>query len=288
MQGDTQTQPGTITTMDIQSLLASPVALPSIPRLIALALTELNAEQPDPERVSGLLGKDPVMTARLLMVANSARFQVSGRVGTVNDALAILGLRPVRDMTIEAAMTSAFRKVGGVDMPQFWRYSLNTARLTQLLSAGKKFGVSPYTVGLVHALGELVMHRGMPMEMEQLNQRVDAFAPQRALAEHELLGYCYAQVGAGFARAWHLPEALVDTLEHHDAPFEREGYEPMAGILHVAVWRCRSHEMGYTERKLAVTFPDKTALALDLDVGVVLDHAPVDWASSQEARLFLD
>lgn len=274
--------------MDIQSLIASPVALPSIPRVIALALTELNAEEPDAQRVSSLLSMDPVMTARLLMVANSARFQLSRRVGTVSEALGILGLRPVRDMTIEAAMTSAFRKVGGVDMKQFWRFSLDTARVTQLLARKKNMAVSPYTVGLVHALGELVMHRGMPQEMEQLNQRINVFAPNRARAEHELLGYCYAQVGAGFARAWKLPEPLVETLEHHDAPFEREGYEPMAGILHVAAWRCRAHEMGYSESKLAVSFPDKTALALGLDVGVVLAHAPVDWASSQEAQLFLD
>ncbi|MDP3702285.1 MAG: HDOD domain-containing protein [Hylemonella sp.] len=274
--------------MDIQSLIASPVALPSIPRVIALALTELNAQEPDAQRVSSLLSMDPVMTARLLMVANSARFQLSRRVGTVSEALGILGLRPVRDMTIEAAMTSAFRKVGGVDMKQFWRFSLDTARVTQLLARKLNVGVSPYTVGLVHALGELVMHRGMPQEMEQLNQRINVFAPNRARTEHELLGYCYAQVGAGFARAWKLPEVLVETLEHHDAPFEREGYEPMAGILHVAAWRCRAHEMGYSESKLAVSFPDKTALALGLDVGVVLAHAPVDWASSQEAQLFLD
>jgi HD-like signal output (HDOD) protein len=274
--------------MDLQTLLASPVALPSIPRVIALALTELNAPEPDVRRVSSLLSMEPVMTARLLMAANSARFQLSRRVGTVSDALGILGLRPVRDMTIEAAMSSAFRKVGGVDMKQFWRYSLDTARLTQLLTRDRKVEVSPYTVGLVHALGELVMHRGMPEEMAQLTQRVDIFAPQRARAEHELLGYSYAQVGAGFARAWHLPEALVETLEHQDAPFEREGYEPMAGILHVASWRCRAHELGYTERKLAVTFPDTTALALGIDVDVVLAHAPVDWASSQEAQLFLD
>ncbi|MFN4361125.1 MAG: HDOD domain-containing protein [Hylemonella sp.] len=274
--------------MDLPSLLASPVALPSIPRVIALALTELNAAEPDARRVSSLLSMEPVMTARLLMAANSARFQLSRRVGTVSEALGVLGLRPVRDMTIEAAMSSAFRKVGGVDMKQFWRYSLDTARLTQLLARDRQVEVAPYTVGLVHALGELVMHRGMPQEMAQLQQRVDVFAPQRARAEHELLGYSYAQVGAGFARAWHLPEALVETLEHQDAPFEREGYEPMAGILHVASWRCRAHEMGYTERKLAVSFPDKTALVLGLDVDLVLAHAPVDWASSQEAQLFLD
>ncbi len=272
--------------MDIASLLASPLALPSIPRVIALVLNELNVEEPDLLRVSSLLAQEPVMTARLLQVANSARFQLSRRIGTVNEALAILGLRQVRDMAIEAAMTSAMRKVGGVDMQQFWRYSLNTAKLTQRLTSTARVAVAPYTVGLVHALGELVMHRGMPQEMEPLNRRVDIFAPDRADAEHELLGYSYAQVGAGFARAWALPAALVEALDYQDAPFERDGYEPMAGILHVAAWRCRAHEMGYTEQQLAVTFPDKTAWAVELDLGLVLEHAPVEWTTRQEAQAY--
>lgn len=274
--------------MQLDTLLATPMALPSIPRVIALALGELNADEPDLLRVSGILSQEPVLTARLLQVANSARFQLSKRIGTVNEALAILGLRQVRDMVIEAAMTSAFRKVGGVDMQQFWRYSLNTAKLAQRLTSTQRVAVSPYTAGLVHALGELVMHRGLAQEMEFLNRRVNIFAPDRADAEHGLLGYSYAQVGAGFARRWNLPPELVETLEYHDAPFERDGYEPMAGILHVAVWRCRAYEMGYTERELTVTFPDRTALAVDLDLGVVLSHAPVEWTTRQEAQAYAD
>jgi len=189
-------------------------------------------------------------------------------------------------MTLEAAVASAFRKVGGVDMQQFWRYSLNTAKLTQRLTSTQRVAVSPYTAGLVHALGELIMHRGMLPEMERLNQRMNVFAPERARVEHELLGYSYAQVGAGFARQWNLPSELVEALEHQDAPFEREGYEPMAGILHVAAWRCRAHEMGYTEKQLTVTFPDKTAWAVELDLELVLELAPVEWTTQREVQLY--
>ena len=106
------------------------------------------------------------------------------------------------------------------------------------------------------------------------------------MGEHELLGYSYAQVGAGFARAWNLAAELAEVLEDHDAPFERGGYEPMAGILHLAVWRCRAYEMGYTEKDLAVTFPDKTALALEMDLSEVLTLAPVEWTTRQEAQAF--
>ncbi|MFN4005734.1 MAG: HDOD domain-containing protein [Hylemonella sp.] len=273
--------------MDLNALLASPVALPSIPRVVALALSELQAEEPDLLRVSTILAHEPVLTARLLQLANSARFQLSRRIGTVNEALAILGLRQVRDMVLEAAVISAFRRVGTVDMQQFWRYSLNTAKLAQRLTGARRVAVAPFTAGLLHALGELVMVRGMPELMAQLDAQVPVFAPERAAAEHARLGYSYAQVGAGFARAWNLPDALAEALQHQDAPFERESYEPMAAILHVAAWRCRAYEMGYDERRLADSFPDRAAWAVDLDLGVVLQHAPIAWTTGQEVQLYV-
>lgn len=273
--------------MDLQSLLASPLALPSIPRVVALALSELQADEPDLLRVSTILSHEPMLTARLLQLANSARYQLSRRIGTVNEALAILGLRQVLDLVLEAAVVSAFRRVGAVDMQQFWRYSLNTAKLAQRLSGARRVAVAPFTAGLLHALGELVMHRGMPQQMAQLDAEVPVFAPGRAAAEHARLGYSYAQVSAGFAQAWNLPAPLVEALQHQDAPFERDGYEPMAAILHVAAWRCRAHEMGYDERRLADSFPDQAAWAVELDLGEVLQHAPIAWTTGQEVQLYV-
>ncbi len=273
--------------MELQRLLEAPGALPSIPRVVALVLHELNQDRPDLIRVSSLLAKDPMLTAQLLRVANSARYQMAQRIGTVSQALTVLGLAEVREMTLLAALASAFRRVGGVDMRQFWRYSLNTARLTRQLARGRGTllrgcTVSPHTVGLVHALGELVMQRGLPQEMAALNQRVDVFAPDRAPAERELLGYTYAQVGAAFARAWQLPPALARVVDQHDAPFARDDDEPLAGLLHMAAWRCRTREQGCAETDLAETYPDTAALALSLELKEVLAHNPVEWASETD------
>jgi HD-like signal output (HDOD) protein len=273
--------------MELQRLLESPGALPSIPRVIALALNELEQEVPDLMRVSTLLADEPAMTARLLQVANSARYQLSHRIGTVTQALAVLGLTQVRELLLLATVASAFRRIGGVDMRQFWRYSMNTARLTRQLARSRPrmlrdSTTSPHTVGLVHALGELVMQRGLPQEMAALNPVCDIFAPERAQAERQLLGYSYAQVGAGFARAWQLPPELTLVVEQHDAPFARGSYEPMAAMLHMAAWRCRAREMGYAEDALAQTYPEVAAMALRLQLEEVLALDPVEWASETD------
>lgn len=274
--------------MQLERLLETPGALPSIPRVIALVLNELEQEAPDLMRVSSLLTDEPVMTARLLQLANSARYQLSQRIGTVPQALAVLGLGEVREMLMLAAVASAFRRVGGVDMRQFWRYSLNTARLMRQLARSRasllrQSTASPHTVGLVHALGELVMQRSLPQQMALLNQHYDIFAPDRAVAEHRLLGYSYAQVGAGFARAWHLPQELIRVVEQHDTPFAQGGgYEPLAAMLHMASWRCRAREMNYDEHALADSYPEVASLALRLQLQEVLVHDPVEWASESD------
>lgn len=276
--------------MQLQRLLETPGALPSIPRVIALVLNELEQEAPDLMRVSTLLNEEPVMTARLLQGANSARYQLSQRIGTVAQALAVLGLSEVREMLMLAAVASAFRRVGDVDMRQFWRYSLNTARLTRQLARSRSSllrnsTASPHTAGLVHALGELVMQRGLPQETTALlNQQCPIFAPERAQAEQRLLGYSYAQVGAGFARAWHLPQELTRVVEQHDAPFTQGHHEPLAAMLHMAAWRCRAREMSYAEQALAVSYPDIAALALRLQLDEVLAHDPVEWASESDVE----
>ena len=277
------------TAMDLQHLLETPGALPSVPRVIALVLDELQQESPDLMRISTLLNDEPVMTARLLQVANSARYQLSQRIGTVAQALAVLGLSEVREMLMLAAVASAFRRVGEVDMRQFWRYSLNTARLTRQLARNRSnllrnSTASPHTAGLIHALGELVMQRSLPQQMATLNTHYNIFAPDRAQAEQRLLGYSYAQVGAGFARAWHLPQELTRVVEQHDAPFTHGSYEPLAAMLHMAAWRCRAREMSYDEQALAVSYPDVAALALRLQLEEVLAHDPVEWASESEVE----
>lgn len=273
--------------MDLQTLLSSPVALPSIPRVVALLLNELEREEPDLKKVRELLIQDPVLTARLLQLANSAQNQLPKPVGNVSEALAVLGMLQVRSLVCVAAVGSAFRLVGGVDMPQFWRYSLNTAKLARSLAGlGNTNPSMAFTAGLIHAVGELVMHLGMPGEMAELDARFPVFSPGRATAERESVGYSFAQVGAGFARAWFFPAALVNALEHQDAPFQNGDYEPLSGILHLSAWRARAREMNFNDAEMTDNFPDVVALALHLDIDMVMQRDPIEWTTRQEAGIF--
>lgn len=274
--------------MELQQLLASDVALPNIPRVLALLMSEFNREEPDMRRINELFGTDPGLTARLLQLANSAYFRFAGRIHGVPEALAMLGIDQVRTLVMGTSIGAAFRVVPGMQMQQFWRYSLDTAKLCRMLAglAGQNASAA-FTAGLVHAVGELVMQQALPEALQKLNQQTGPLDLKRGKAETRLLGYNYAQVGAGFAKTWHFPQAIVDALEHQLAPFDNEAYEALAGVLNLAVWRTRAREAGYTANELAVTFPDTVGLALNLDIDMVLELDSIELTQASEAQAFL-
>lgn len=266
--------------MNLKELLAGQFNLPSIPKVVALLLTELDRPEVDLKKVNHLIGTDPALTTRLLRLANSDFFKLSGKIHSVSEALALLNLALVRSMAQEAAQSASIKAVPGINLQRFWDYSHNVARVSRSLAGlVRQNQQAAFTCGLIHAVGELAMHLAMPEETAALSQKVEPLELRRAAAERSTFGYCYATVGAGFARMWQFPQPMIDALEHQYAPFENNVYEPMAGVIHLAAWRARAKEANMSERSMAVTFPGAVGVVLGLDIDMVLQQDPFDWAA---------
>lgn len=271
--------------MGLPELLLVPFTLPSIPKVAAVLLSDLSRDEPDLRKVTQLISTDPALTWRLLQLANSGFFKLSGKVSSVSEALAVLDLSHVRTMAAAAASGASLKAMPGIQLAQFWQYSLNVARLARSLAGIVRLNQqAAFTCGLIHAVGELALRMGLPEASVALDAEVSALDWRRAKAERRVLGFCYAQVGAGLARRWHFPQPMVDALEHQYAPFENQVYEPLAGVIHLAAWRARAKEAALSERELAVTFPGAVGEVLLLDIDMVLQQDPIDWSVQLPGR----
>ena len=266
--------------MKLKALLERQFELPSIPKVVALLLVELDRPETDLKKINQLIASDPALTTRLLQLANTPFFKLCGKISSVSEALALLNLEQVRSMAQQAAAHASLKAVPGINLQQFWDYSFNVARVSRSLAGVvRQNQQAAFTCGLIHAVGELAMHLAMPEEIAALNEDVKPLDLRRAKAERRRFGYCYATVGAGYARMWQFPQPLIDALEYQYAPFENNVYEPLAGVIHLAAWRARGKEAGLTDRGLAVTFPGEVGVALGLDIDMVLQQDPFDWAA---------
>lgn len=271
--------------MELNALLALPAVLPSPPRTVALLLNELVPEEPSLRRVTQLFAADPALAARLLEQANSAAFGAQRQIAGISEALTLLNTAQLRMLVGTAPLGTASRSVPGLNLQQFWRYSLNTAKLARSLAGSvQQNQLAAYTAGLLHGLGELVLHLADPARVAQINTLVAPLDLRRGKLEQRIFGYCYGQVSAGLAQRWQLPEIVVDALNYLNDPFDHDAYEPLAGVLHLAAWRARAREVGLDDKELAVSFPDEVGLALGLDIDMVLQQDPIDWSVRPDAE----
>lgn len=274
--------------MELNALLGQPAALPSLPRTVALLMNELAQREPSLRRLNLLFGSDPVLAARLLELANAPAHQLTRQVAGISEALVLLGSAPLQTLVSSATLGTAARAVPGIHLQQFWRYSLHTAKLARSL-AGVVFQnpTAAYTAGLLHGLGELLIHLGNPQKAQSMNTLVLPLDMRRGKIEQRILGYSYSHVSAALAQRWLLPQVVVDALQYQAAPFENTAYEPLAGVIHLAAWRVRGREAGLSERELAVTFPGEIGLMLGLDIDMVLQQDPIDWTVRPDAADYL-
>lgn len=264
--------------MDIKALLTPPVALPSMPRTVALLLNELGSEAPNLRRLNQLFGTDPALAARLLEQANQDAFQAPRQIVGIPEALALLDVRQLRALVAAAPLGTALRTVPGMNLPQFWRYSLNTAKLARSFAGLVHHNrIAAYTAGLLHGLGEIVLYLAWGEKALAMNALVAPLDVRRPKIEQRLCGFSYSQISAALAQQWRLPQEIVDALRYLHAPFDNEVYEPLAGVLHLAAWRARTREADMNDKELAVAFPGEIGLALGLDIDMVLQQDPIDW-----------
>jgi HD-like signal output (HDOD) protein len=275
--------------MQLEALLNFPRALPAMSRTVSDLLAEMNKDDPSPKRVSDLISQDPSLTTRVLRLSNSAFFRVSRKIGSAEEAVAMLGMTHVRSLVMAAALGSSFKNVPGVNLPQFWRYSLRVADISKSLAGVLRQNESnAFTAGLIHAIGDLIMHIAMPDLIAPLDMGTPPLDLQRAQAEMSVFGYTYAQVGAGMAEKWQFPTNIVSALNNQINPFEGEAYDPLGGVLHLASWRARAEEIQLDSNGLVATFPDMVGLSLGLDLDSVLGKDPSEWSFSQALGAFID
>ena len=275
--------------MELEALLNYPRALPAMSRTVSDLLAEMNKDDPSPKRVAELVATDPALTTRVLRLSNSAFFRVSRQIGSAEEAVSLLGMTHVRSLVMAAALGSSFKNVPGVEMVQFWRYSLRVADISRSLATLLRQNEgNAFTAGLVHAIGDLIMHIAMPDVIGPIDMGTPPLDLRRADVERSALGYSYAEVGAGMAEKWQFPQTIVSALRNQTAPFDGDNYDPLGGVLHIASWRARAEEIQLDESGLAATFPDMVGLTLGLDLDSVLGKDPTEWSFSQALGAFID
>lgn len=264
--------------LNLPLLLEQHTMLPSQPRAVALLSSELRKPEPSMRSLVQLFSTDPALTARMLTAANGPAHLLGQRVHSIPEALVVLAPVQLRQLVQKAAPTGATHVLAGWSLASFWRYSLDTARTARALAMSVQANASAaYALGLLHGLGQLLLHTADPETFARLAELLEPMHPSRPRVEMQLMGYCSGQISAYLARQWNFPPLMSDAFQFMHTPLEQPVFEPLTGVLHLAIWRASTRALNWSERQLAVSFPAEAGLALGMDIDMVLRQASIDW-----------
>ena len=266
--------------MSLKSLFDQPSKLPVVPKVVQGLMQSLGRTDVATSEIAAQLDADPVLSAKILRLANSAYFRASRSIASVQDAVQMLGFGMVRNMVMGFGISGAFKSASDMDLPSFWRYSLNTACTARWLAqmADQDHDLA-FTIGLFHGLGHLVMHSTLGDDMRQLDAEVHPLALERADAERAKLGYHHGDVSAELARCWNFPVSIVDPLRQVPDPLRDEPLQPIAAWVHVAAWRARVELFRWDAEQVLATCPQNVGRAL---------HRPFTWQPEQSTLIGVD
>lgn len=248
--------------------------LPTIPHAVARLQSMLMDPGVETEAVIQVIEADPVVTARVIRMANSAAFGMRRDIVSVRDAVALLGFVQVWNVAVATHLIDAFGTEAEVPVPlsELWVHSLATSICARNLerSSGSKHGVELATLaGLLHDIGKVIMALHLGPQFAGCIETARAARTPLWQVERDRLGFTHAHVGEWVLERWSLPREVSLVVRHHHTPDAlpedvSSGTERMSVLVRLADDAVKAAGIGHSADYTAVTW---TARQLQ-DIGI--------------------
>jgi signal transduction histidine kinase/HD-like signal output (HDOD) protein len=236
----------------VEVILHEMDALPTL-GAVAVRLLELTADaDADANEVIGLVASDPALASRVLVMCRCHDRGRASQVTTVERAVLMLGFEAVRSAVLSvqvfelmdglAAPSGEMRSARPVfDREAFWIHAMAVAvageRIAAALEADGPRPGEAFVAGLLHDIGQLVLHVLLPETFDQVCRVAETHTTSLDHACRQLIGLDTHTVGKRVAEHWNLPQSLIDVIWLNGQPHEAlppVPHRPLIAVISLA------------------------------------------------------
>lgn len=254
--------------LTIEQIVKTVRQVPSPSTVVIEILASFEKENLDTASLVKKIGQDQGLTARVLRVANSPFYGMSSKVGSVGEAMVVLGFHNVRSLVAAAGIINQFPVTEGnsLDRLAFWQHSIGSAVCAQGLAktTGKDQALA-FTAGLLHDVGRLVLDAYFHDESSAIMAYSAAQDVTLSEAEQAQIGFDHAVIGYELVKQWKFPVPIQQAIRNHLQP-ERDR-AVLTDLVHVANVLCHALDFGNAGYKMVppLSSGSWTRLGLDWD-----------------------
>jgi putative nucleotidyltransferase with HDIG domain len=229
-------------TIDLRLAVRNLNSLPALP-VIAQKLMALKLDTEEGEKQMLLLiSQDPMISAKIIGLANSPLLGATRHITAVRDAAMLLGLTRIKSVATGIAVMSLVSKpIGRFDPQELWLHTMAVSfAMLPVVRAMPSKNRPPddqiFLAGMLHDIGYLALAHLDTRRSDDLHTRI-VIEPDRPSIEieRELLEITHDELGAELAKHWNLPSEIVAVIRYHHSPDLEESAEgqPLVRILNI-------------------------------------------------------
>ena len=220
-----------------RKILNSIKDLPPMPKIIYKVREVMANPMSGFKEVAEVIETDQAIAAKILQVANSAYYGLSGMVSSIHQATVVLGHNTLEQLITMVSATGLLgSNLKGYRMGSgtLWKHSLAVALCSRLIAKDRSPAMEndAFSVGLIHDAGKLALDRYILERKTKVDQALKTGITFLEV-EKQVLGFDHTELASDLCTKWKLPEDHVSAIRFHHDPGASGGNQ-LAYIVHTA------------------------------------------------------
>jgi HD-like signal output (HDOD) protein len=190
--------------------------IPSQPTVLRAIAAETDKEHGDLNQVARLVSEDVSISGGILLVVNSPLFRRRREIGSIREAVMLLGLKRVHSVARTVALRNALSHLPR--MHEFWKSSVTLAEAcggaARLLKRPDLVD-DAYLLGLFHLVGVPALRSVLGEAYETVERQADLSGWQSSVHEEQRrYGVSHDRLGALITQRWRAPTSVIQATAH--------------------------------------------------------------------------
>lgn len=170
--------------------------------------------------LSDAISTDPALTGKILRLSNSPFYGRIRQVGSLEQAIMILGFQTIRSLVVATSTATMFKSSNDIELQdELWRHSLAVAVASRIIAQRHNASLreEAFITGLMHDIAKPVLLQRFPDEYKPVIEAFRDGGRDELEVEREMLGFTHAGLCVHILEHWNFPPELTRAAgRHHD------------------------------------------------------------------------
>lgn len=212
--------------------------LPPMPQVAQKAREVMSKPTSSFSDLARVIETDQAIVTRILKIANSPYYGLSGKVSSIQYAASVLGSKTLMEILNLACSSEILGRIlEGYDLNtgDLWVHSLAVAAGSQIIARRAKPDLEQdaFAAGLIHDVGKIILDPYILERKGAFQSFVEEGKQSFLKAEKQILGFDHAELASEACKKWKIPVQIASAIRYHHDPSDAKD-DILSYIVHTA------------------------------------------------------